>query len=52
MFLAQAVAKKQIAGGRGGAQAHLLSVRAQLGMRGRGYSANCSSKNGLVMLIR
>ena len=52
MFLAQAVAKKQIAGGRGGAQAHLLSVRAQLGMRGRGYSAYCSSKNGLVMLIR
>ena len=52
MFLAQAVAKKQVAGGRGGAQVHLLSVRAQLGLRGRGYSAYCSSKGGLVMLIR
>ena len=52
MFLAQAAAKKQIAGGRGGAQVHLLSVRAQLGLRGRGYSAYCSSKGGLVMLIR
>lgn len=52
MFLAQAAAKKQIEGGRGGAQVHLLSVRAQLGLRGRGYSAYCSSKGGLVMLIR
>lgn len=52
MFLAQAVAKQQIAGGRGGAQVHLLSVRAQLGLRGRGYSAYTSSKGGLVMLIR
>jgi NAD(P)-dependent dehydrogenase (short-subunit alcohol dehydrogenase family) len=52
MFLAQAVAKKQIAGGAGGSQVHLLSVRAQLGLRGRGYSAYCSSKGGLVMLIR
>ena len=51
MFLAQAAARHQIAGG-GGAQLHLLSVRAQLGMRGRGYSAYCSSKGGLVMLIR
>ena len=31
---------------------HLLSVRAQLGLRGRGYSAYCSTKGGLVMLIR
>ena len=52
MFLAQAAAKKQIEAGRGGAQVHLLSVRAQLGLRGRGYSAYCSSKGGLVMLIR
>lgn len=52
MFLAQAAAKKQIEGGRGGAQVHVLSVRAQLGLRGRGYSAYCSSKGGLVMLIR
>lgn len=52
MFLAQAVAKKQIEAGRGGSQVHLLSVRAQLGLRGRGYSAYTSSKGGLVMLIR
>ena len=52
MFLAQAAAKHQIAGGRGGAQVHLLSVRAQLGLQGRGYSAYCSTKGGLVMLIR
>jgi gluconate 5-dehydrogenase len=52
MFLAQAVAKKQIAARRGGKQIHLLSVRAQLGLRGRGYSAYCSTKGGLVMLIR
>ena len=38
--------------GKGGAQVHLLSVRAQLGLRGRGYSAYSSSKGGLVMLIR
>ena len=52
MFLAQAVAKKQIAAKRGGKQVHLLSVRAQLGLRGRGYSAYCSTKGGLVMLIK
>jgi gluconate 5-dehydrogenase len=52
MFLAQAVAKKQIAAKRGGRQVHLLSVRAQLGLRGRGYSAYCSTKGGLVMLIK
>jgi gluconate 5-dehydrogenase len=49
MFLAQAVAKRQR---RGGKQVHLLSVRAQLGLRGRGYSAYCSTKGGLAMLIR
>lgn len=52
MFLAQAVARQQIGAGHGGAQIHLLSVRAQLGLPGRGYSAYCSSKGGLVMLIR
>jgi len=52
MFLAQATARHQIAGGRGGAQVHLLSVRSRLGLRGRGYSAYASSKGGLVMLIR
>lgn len=52
MFLAQAVARRQIRAKRGGKQVHLLSVRAQLGLRGRGYSAYCSTKGGLVMLIR
>ena len=52
MFLAQATARHQVAGGRGGAQLHLLSVRAQLGLRGRGYSAYTATKGGLVMLIR
>jgi len=49
MFLAQAVARRQK---RGGKQLHLLSVRARLGLRGRGYSAYCATKGGLVMLIR
>jgi len=56
MFLAQAVAKHQVAGvgaGRApGRQVHLLSVRAQLGMRDRGYSAYCATKGALVMLIK
>ncbi len=52
MFLAQSVARVQIAGGRGGRQVHLLSVRAQLGLQARGYSAYCSSKGALVMLVR
>jgi NAD(P)-dependent dehydrogenase (short-subunit alcohol dehydrogenase family) len=39
MFLAQAVARVQIAASRGGRHVHLLSVRAQLGMRDKGYSA-------------
>ena len=52
MFMAQACARHQIAGGRGGAQVHLLSVRAQLAMRGRGYSAYCATKGALVMLIK
>jgi gluconate 5-dehydrogenase len=52
MFMAQAVARQQVAAGRGGKQVHLLSVRAQLGMRDRGYSAYCSTKGGLVMLVK
>ncbi len=52
MFIAQAVAKHQIAGKRGGRQIHLLSVRSQLGIRNRGYSAYCATKGGLVMLIK
>ena len=52
MFLGQAVARHQIAAERGGRQVHLLSVRAQLGLRGRGYSAYCSTKGGMAMLIK
>ena len=56
MFLSQAAARHQVAGagaGRsGGRQVHVLSVRAQLGMRDRGYSAYCATKGALVMLIK
>jgi gluconate 5-dehydrogenase len=56
MFQAQAVARHQVraaaAGRRGARQVHLLSVRSQLGLRGRGYSAYCSAKGGLAMLVR
>src|SRR6186713_1747379 len=46
MFLGQAVARRQVAAGRGGKHVHLLSVRAVLGLRGKGYSAYASSKGG------
>ena len=52
MFLAQAAARHQVEAGRGGRQVHLLSVRSQLGLRHRGYSAYCSTKGGLVMLVK
>jgi len=52
MFLAQAAARHQTAAGNKGKQVHLLSVRSQLGLRHRGYSAYCSTKGGLVMLIK
>ncbi|MDX1431060.1 MAG: SDR family oxidoreductase [Gammaproteobacteria bacterium] len=52
MFLAQAAAAKQVAAGAGGKQIHLLSVRAQLGLKDRGYSAYCSTKGGLALLIK
>ena len=52
MFLAQAVARCQTESGIKGKHVHLLSVRAQLGLRDRGYSAYCSTKGGLVMLIK
>ena len=52
MFLGQAVARHQVAAGTGGRHVHLLSVRAQLGLRDRGYSAYCSTKGGLVMLVK
>jgi NAD(P)-dependent dehydrogenase (short-subunit alcohol dehydrogenase family) len=56
MFLAQAVARHQSAaagaGRAAGRQLHVLSVRAMLGMRDRGYSAYCATKGALVTLIR
>jgi len=52
MFLAQAVARHQVLAGKGGRHVHLLSVRSQLGIRNRGYSAYCSTKGGMVMLIK
>lgn len=52
MFLAQAAARHQIKGGSGGKQIHLLSVRSQLALRNRGYSAYSSTKGALVMLVR
>ncbi len=52
MFLGQAVARRQVLLGVGGKQVHLLSVRAMLGLRGKGYSSYCSSKGGLLMLVK
>ena len=52
MFLAQSVARLQIAAKRGGRHVHQLSVRAQLGLRGRGHSAYCASKGGLALLVK
>lgn len=52
MFLAQAVARRQIAHQQGGRHIHLLSVRSKLALRGRGYSAYCSTKGGLLMLLK
>ena len=56
MFMSQAAARHQsaavTAGRPPGRQVHLLSVRSQLGMRDRGYSAYCATKGALVMLIK
>ena len=52
MFLSQAVARHQIALARGGRQIHLASVRSQLALRDRGYSAYCATKGALVMLVK
>ncbi len=56
MFLGQAAARHQAAGAgagrRPGRQVHVLSVRAMLGMRDRGYTAYCATKGALVTLIR
>ena len=52
MFLGQAVARVQVAQGTPGRHVHLVSVRAKLGMPGRGYSSYCGSKGGVAMLVR
>ena len=52
MFLAQAAARHQITGGRGGRQVHFGSVRSALAIRGRGYSAYCAAKGGLALLVK
>lgn len=52
MFLAQSVARHQIDAGKGGRHIHLLSVRSQLALRDRGYSAYCATKGGLLMLMK
>ncbi len=57
MFLGQAAARHQLNGveadGRTwGRQVHLLSVRSQLGIRKRGYSAYCSTKGGMALMIK
>lgn len=52
MFLGQAVARRQVQAAKGGKQVHILSVRAMLGLRGKGYSSYTSSKGGLLMLVK
>ena len=52
MFLAQAAARHMIAGGRGGRQVHIGSVRSLLALRNRGFSAYCASKGGLAILCK
>lgn len=52
MFLGQAVARHQVDTGRQGRHIHLLSVRSQLALRDRGYSAYCATKGGLLMLVK
>lgn len=52
MFLGQAAARHMVATGRAGRIIHFLSVRSQLALRNRGYSAYCSTKGGQVMMIK
>jgi gluconate 5-dehydrogenase len=47
LFLGQAAARHMIAGGAGGKQVFLGSVRTLLALRGRGYAAYCAAKGGL-----
>ena len=52
MFLGQAVARHQVKAGRGGKQVHMLSVSSHRGFFDRGYSAYCSTKGALIMMVR
>jgi gluconate 5-dehydrogenase len=52
MFQSQAAARHMIAGGRGGKQIHIGSVRSLLALRGRGFSAYCAAKGGLSILCK
>ena len=52
LFLAQQVAKHQIAQGGGGKQVQLGSVRTLLGLRGRGYTAYTAAKGGLGTMTK
>jgi NAD(P)-dependent dehydrogenase (short-subunit alcohol dehydrogenase family) len=52
LFLAQGVARHQIAQGGGGKQVQLGSVRTLLGLRGRGYSAYTAAKGGLGTMVK
>ncbi|PJF25728.1 MAG: alcohol dehydrogenase, partial [Phototrophicales bacterium] len=52
LFLSQSAAKHMIAGGRGGKQVHLGSVRTLLALRGRGYAAYCAAKGGLSIMCK
>jgi NAD(P)-dependent dehydrogenase (short-subunit alcohol dehydrogenase family) len=52
MFQSQASARYMIAGGRGGKQVHIGSVRSLLALRGKGFSAYCAAKGGLSILCK
>lgn len=52
MFQSQASARHMIAGGRGGKQVHIGSVRSLLALRGKGFAAYCAAKGGLSILCK
>lgn len=52
MFLGQQCARHQVKAAVGGKQVHILSVRSQLALRGRGYSAYCSTKAAMALLLK
>lgn len=52
MFQSQAVARHMLAQGTGGKLVLFGSVRSQLGLRGRGFSAYCATKGGLPILCK